>query len=228
MSGMERLCIVEGGGQRVGEGEGAEEGIKREELEEEEESREEEGEDKGLKIKEQEGEEGKGLKIKEHKEEDDDSDNVGMEEEEEARLEAYDFQFSEEEDDDSVEDGGEQEQRLPQYQVLTPDQISAKMFQCIEEVNSILQVNGYSSVITLSSAFLFLISLPPSLQLPGTHVRLLLSICSWDKDWLLNRGVSFPTFSDHSSPLPSSSTQVIFYCTGITEKTERSYSKKHA
>ena len=54
--------------------------------------------------------------------------------------------------------------RRPQtiYQTLTPDMISKKMFDIIDDVNAVF-------------------------QLPTPHVRILLTTCKWDKERLLER-----------------------------------------
>ena len=51
------------------------------------------------------------------------------------------------------------------YQTLTPDMISKKMFDIIDDVNAVF-------------------------QLPTPHVRILLTTCKWDKERLLERWVS--------------------------------------
>lgn len=48
------------------------------------------------------------------------------------------------------------------YQTLTPDMISKKMFDIIDDVNAVF-------------------------QLPTPHVRILLTTCKWDKERLLER-----------------------------------------
>ena len=48
------------------------------------------------------------------------------------------------------------------YQTLTPDMISKKMFDIINDVNAVF-------------------------QLPTPHVRILLTTCKWDKERLLER-----------------------------------------
>ena len=50
------------------------------------------------------------------------------------------------------------------YQTLTPDMISKKMFDIINDVNAVF-------------------------QLPTPHVRILLTTCKWDKERLLERSV---------------------------------------
>lgn len=74
-----------------------------------------------------------------------------------------DLQFSEG-DEGGLGGGAREAAKRPQtiYQTLTPDMISKKMFDIIDDVNAVF-------------------------QLPTPHVRILLTTCKWDKERLLER-----------------------------------------
>ncbi len=71
------------------------------------------------------------------------------EEEEDEEDEGMDdgIHFSGEEDE--ADGGGQKHQIATNYQVLTPDQISKKMFEIIDEVNAVFQVS-YAHIHVLS------------------------------------------------------------------------------
>ncbi|XP_003382988.1 PREDICTED: E3 ubiquitin-protein ligase arih1-like [Amphimedon queenslandica] len=86
----------------------------------------------------------------------------------------YDYEESDDEEDedeegDFVSDGLLREDSVPsgsklkaEWQTLSPDQLSKKMFEIVDDVNAVF-------------------------QLPTPHVRILLTACKWDKEKLMER-----------------------------------------
>ena len=81
-----------------------------------------------------------------------------------------------------------QRSKEPAYQVLTPDTLSKKMFEIVDEVNAVFQVLPCLDMPSLclnSLKFFFFFFWWQ--QLPTPYVRILLTTCKWDKEKLLER-----------------------------------------